>query len=146
MTQTTPPEDFEILVAGGRTYTNLPQLTRQLDRLREMRPVTHIIHGAARGADSLAGTYAHNSSLPCTPYPPNRKLDGPGRDWKFRRNVRMLLTANPDLVIAFPGGPGTAHMVAKAKNLGYQVWDLRNGPDSAPLPELPLPAPAKLKD
>jgi predicted Rossmann-fold nucleotide-binding protein len=36
------------------------------------------------------------------------------------RNENMLLLA-PDLVVAFPGGPGTAHMVRIAKRNKIRV-------------------------
>lgn len=106
-----------VLVCGGRDYRNRGLVNRTLDRLG---PGT-VIHGAANGADTLAGEWAKARGVPCTPYPPDRKLDGPGRDWKFRRNKRMLLASQPDLVVAFPGGPGTAHMVRTAKANGFRV-------------------------
>ena len=33
----------------------------------------------------------------------------------------MLRTSRPDLVVAFPGGPGTAHMVRTARKSGYRM-------------------------
>ena len=128
--------EFIILVAGGRKYFNKNAVFEALDRLHAARTVTKVVHGNASGADTLGGGWAGLRGIPCTPYPPSRKLDGPGRDWKFRRNERMLHHARPHLVIAFPGGPGTQHMVRTARNAGYDVWDLRPGPAQQALPEL----------
>ena len=139
---TEQPSDFIILVAGGRNCLNMSAIAEALDRLHTERPVTLVVHGAASGADTLSGRWAKERGVPCTAYPPSRKLDGPGRNWKYRRNARMLHIAKPHLVIAFPGGPGTRHMVETAKSAGYQVWDLRPGPVNQPLPRLPQPAAA----
>lgn len=106
-----------VLVCGGRDYRDYGAVRRFLDRIRP----GEIVHGAARGADTLAGRYAQDRVLPCREFPPRRDLDGNGRDWKFRRNERMLLASRPDLVVAFPGGPGTAHMVRTARRHGYRV-------------------------
>ena len=105
------------LVCGSRTFQDRAFLDRVLDTIGP----TEIIHGDATGADTLAGEYARERDIPCTAYPPDRSLDGPGRDWKFNRNARMLHTSRPDLVVAFPGGPGTAHMVRTARKAGYRV-------------------------
>ena len=106
---------MRILVCGGRDFRNREFLEKVLDRLQP----TAIIHGDAKGADSLAGAYARKRQIPCTAYPPDRQLDGYGYDWKFKRNIRMLTSSKPDLVAAFPGGPGTAHMARTAKRNGY---------------------------
>lgn len=37
------------------------------------------------------------------------------------RNQRMLDEGKPDLVIAFPGGKGTADMIRRAKKAGVEV-------------------------
>ena len=37
------------------------------------------------------------------------------------RNARMLVESKPDLVIAFPGGEGTADLVSRAKAAGVPV-------------------------
>jgi hypothetical protein len=37
------------------------------------------------------------------------------------RNQRMLVEGKPDLVVAFPGGKGTAGMVTLARNAGVDV-------------------------
>jgi hypothetical protein len=44
-----------------------------------------------------------------------------------KRNQLMLDKEKPDLVIAFPGGKGTADMVARAKAQGFKVMEVENG-------------------
>ena len=41
------------------------------------------------------------------------------------RNREMLERGRPDLVIAFPGGPGTANMVKLAREAGIEVIKVR---------------------
>lgn len=41
-----------------------------------------------------------------------------------KRNQRMLDKGKPDLVLAFPGGDGTADMVRKAKSAGVPIIEV----------------------
>lgn len=109
------PQGQTVLVCGGRNFNDWPLLQHTLDKIQ---PAT-IIHGAARGADSLAGVYAKKKGIPCRAFPAD--WNKYGRSAGFRRNEEMLTKANPDLVVAFPGGNGTAHMVRTARERGYKV-------------------------
>ena len=125
------PNRRRVLGCGGRTYSDYRAVTQALNLLQP----TSLRHGDAKGADTLVGHYGKEHGVPTFAYPPDRRLDGQGRDWKFRRNERMLHTAKPDLVVAFPGGPGTDHMVRTARKHGYAVWDLRSNPRPERLPD-----------
>jgi len=111
-----------VLVCGGREYANKEFLYQILDKAHEATSITMIVHGAARGADKLAGQWAKERGLPVKEYPAfwdtERKAAG------ALRNSRMLADANPDLVIAFPGGKGTADMVKKARSAGVPVFNI----------------------
>ena len=105
-------------------------LQATLDAENVDRRFSLIIHGAASGADALAKAWADRKMIPDDPYPADwypggsRRLDksaGP------RRNSRMLAEGRPDIVIAFPGGTGTADMVAKARRAGVTVIEV-SGP------------------
>jgi predicted Rossmann-fold nucleotide-binding protein len=80
-----------------------------------------IIHGNAPGADSLAHIWAMNLRIPIISMPAN--WNGLGNRAGPFRNGWMLEWAMPDLVIAFPGGPGTADMKQKARKAGVTVWE-----------------------
>ena len=41
------------------------------------------------------------------------------------RNRKMLTEGRPDLVVAFPGGRGTADMIAQSKAAGVRVVEVR---------------------
>lgn len=110
-----------ILVTGGRAYANREHLTRTLDDLARTRAIAVIIHGNAPGADSLAAVWARRSHVPVEAYPADwRKGRGAGPE----RNARMLANSKPDLVVAFPGGRGTADMVRRAKDAGVRVVEV----------------------
>ena len=107
-----------VLVCGGREFNERERLFRELDRLHAEDPFSIVIHGAARGADRLADQWAEARGIPRDPYKPNYAALGPKRA-PIVRNVEMLRDGKPDLVVAFPGGNGTAHMknVARAANV-----------------------------
>lgn len=106
---------MRVLVCGGRNFTDYKRVCQVLDGLST---VYLIIHGGARGADSLAGRYAEERGIPVECYPARWKEEGKAAG--VLRNQRML-AAEPDIVIAFPGGKGTADMVRRAHKAGVFV-------------------------
>ena len=113
---------MRILVCGGRDYGDCQALSDALDAVHAEHPVTQLIHGAARGADSLAAAWARSRGIPALAFPADWKKDGKAAG--FVRNARMLRNGCPELVVAFPGGKGTAHMVHLAKQSGVPVLEL----------------------
>lgn len=108
-----------VLVCGGRDYADRARLFAFLDQQHAAEPFTLVVHGAAQGADSMAGEWAAARNVPCTPVPADWKRFGRGAG--PRRNREMLARHRPDLVIAFPGGRGTADMVECATAAGVRV-------------------------
>jgi hypothetical protein len=85
---------------------------------------TVVIHGAAPGADSLAGACARTAGLEVEEYPADWKQFG--RAAGPIRNKQMLVEGKPDIVYAFPGGLlnttiGTKNMVMQARKAGIEV-------------------------
>ncbi len=108
---------MKVLVCGGRDYDDYPAVAKMLGNL-SVRP-SLIIHGAARGADTLAAKWAVMTDTPIMRFPADWQRDGKAAG--PIRNSRMLAEGRPDLVVAFPGGRGTADMVAKARKAGVPV-------------------------
>jgi len=106
--------NITILVCGGRDYHDRNLLFKVLDKLKP----TTIIHGAARGADTLANDWAISRKVNVIEYPANwnkyGKSAGPVRN-------RQMLNTNPDIIVAFPGGRGTAHMIKIAQKQGIET-------------------------
>lgn len=110
---------MKILVCGGRDYADARALNEALDALHREKTITRLIHGAAGGADSLAAAWARSRGIPALAFPADWKTEGKAAG--FVRNARMLRDGRPELVVAFPGGRGTAHMVRLAKAAGISV-------------------------
>ena len=111
-----------VLVCGGRDYINYDVMTRVLDATDATTPFTVLIYGMARGADTLAAMWATSRGIPRLGYPANWERDGRGAG--PIRNRLMLEKGKPDVVIAFPGGRGTADMVRQAKAAGVLVREV----------------------
>ena len=74
--------------------------------------------GSRLGADSMAGRYAQENNIPCRDFPAEWRRYG--RSAGYRRNQQMLDEGKPDLVVAFPGGPGTQNMVKNQPAAGLR--------------------------
>ena len=113
---------MRILVCGGRSFKDKAWLEEVLGRFTG--PGLVVIHGGAKGADSLAAQWAKGHAEAV-----EFKADwvAYGTRAGIIRNQRMLDEGKPDLVIAFPGGRGTADMVRRAKKFGVSILDLRDG-------------------
>lgn len=118
-----------VLVTGGRTYGECYSATEKsvkraveeqiflintLDAITKEVNITLLVHGGASGADRWANVWAHGRNLMTNAYPVDHDLDGPWPGAGPRRNQRMLTASIPDLVVAFPGGRGTADMMRRA--------------------------------
>jgi hypothetical protein len=78
-----------------------------------------IINGGATGYDTLVESYCEANGVPYCVYPALWTVFGKSAGPK--RNRYMLDFAQPDLVIAFPGGKGTTDTVTLAKEKGIKV-------------------------
>lgn len=109
-----------IIVCGGRGYSDWGNVEYTLDRTREAFGVTDLFHGAASGADALASRWARGRpGIVETAVP--AEWAKYGRSAGPIRNEKMLAMAKPRLVVAFPGGRGTADMVRQAAGAGVHV-------------------------
>lgn len=110
-----------ILITGGRKYDDWgafhDYMAKYCQTQEEARnPVTHIIHGGATGVDTLAHSFAHRYGLQpvkCEALWDFYPHKGPMNAGHLR-NAAML-ELRPDVVIAFPGGSGTADMVKQTR-------------------------------
>ncbi len=113
---------MKVLVCGGRNYANVGFLNVTLSELHVRYQFTRLIHGGANGADTLAGAWAIARGIPVDVFPAEWRSDG--RAAGAIRNVRMLREGQPQLIVAFPGGKGTAHMVSIAKRALFRVIEI----------------------
>jgi ribA/ribD-fused uncharacterized protein len=115
---------MKLLVSGGRDFDDVEFIVTHLNRLHKARSITQLIHGAAKGADTIAAMWADEVGVTPCPFPAEWRDDHGRKDSNagFKRNQRMLDEARPDALFAFPGGGGTADMVDRAEKVLPEVW------------------------
>lgn len=108
---------MKVLVCGGRDYSDYAAVCKALDRWA----ITTLAQGGARGADLLSRKWALERGVPFIQFDANWALHG--KRAGPIRNAQMLATFKPEMVIAFTGGRGTAHMREIAFLAGVPVMD-----------------------
>lgn len=111
---------MKVLVCGGRLYANKKKVDAALDELHKEDGIEKIVHNAAAGAPTLAAEWARRYKVPSTAYPINSKRFG--KPAGFVRDLEMLITEKPDLVLAFPGDE---LMVALARHHLVKVTEVK---------------------
>ena len=109
---------MRLLVCGGRNYNDAKRIEEEIVKLAP----TVIISGGASGADTHAIIEAQVLGIPVIVYMADWKKYG--RRAGPIRNKQMLEEGKPDMVLAFPGGIGTANMIKQAKAAGIKVIEI----------------------
>jgi hypothetical protein len=106
-----------VLFCGDRNWSDREIVRREMLALHAAWPDVVICHGAARGADSLAGEEAAKLGIPVTAFPADWKKYGRGAG--PIRNRQMLKEFAPTMVIALhddlKASKGTKDMVTMAR-------------------------------
>ena len=105
------------IVCGGRLFQDRELMHDALSDLlmRQHGHLDTIVHGGASGADYLAGEWGKRNGYQVIVFEANWKQHGKAAG--PIRNSLMLELAKPELVVAFPGGRGTADMIRKAEEV-----------------------------
>ncbi|MDO9252617.1 MAG: DUF2493 domain-containing protein [Hydrogenophaga sp.] len=112
---------MRIIVCGGRDFEHKADVFAALDRLHGQRPVSLLIHGAAPGADLLAEDWARAREIPYFGVPAKWTVDGKAAG-PMRNAAMAALKPTAELLVAFPGGRGTANMIDAAETMDIKVW------------------------
>ena len=130
---------YRVLVCGGRDFDDAERVWSVLDHYhREAGGFEALISGSARGADTIAAEWADARGIRVLPFPADwndlhaqpcvtrRRENGDFYNALagLNRNTRMLREGLPTLVIAFPGGSGTADMVRKSRMAKVSVLEI----------------------
>lgn len=127
---------MRVLVCGGRMFDQPRVVGRALAAIHQETRISLVITGGANGVDRYGESWAHHNRIALCVFPANWRFDG--RAAGPIRNARMLDLAKPDLVVAFPGGAGTADMVRRAKAADVPVREIADPSRAAiPAPETP---------
>lgn len=109
---------MKALICGGRDFSDRQTMYSTLGIIQTLEGLfSEVIHGGAKGADTIAGNWAEATGLMTTVFPADWERYGKGAG--PIRNQQMLDEGQPDLVVAYPTGllslsRGTRNMVTKA--------------------------------
>jgi hypothetical protein len=126
--------NYRVLVCGSRTFSDGVAISTVLDGISTLKGGRlTVIHGAAKGADQIAGMWADARGRTQTPF---------AADWVrygkragYLRNQQMLDEGHPDVVWAFVDKPlesskGTKMMVDIARTAGVQCYVVQVEPET----------------
>lgn len=121
-----PPQTVHVIVCGGRDYSDQAAAYDALDAFHAHTSIHLLVHGAARGADTIAEQWADCRGVLTervhADWETHGKSAGPIRNMAM---LKGLLRSGGEsfAVLAFPGGRGTDHMVSIA--VGHKVATYR---------------------
>jgi len=124
---------MKILVCGGRDFDDYQKARTVLNKVHSDLlasesycgvPILTVIHGGAKGADALASRWVKENEPFVKEWIFPAQWYELGRGAGMIRNGQMLHEGKPDLVVAFKGGRGTAHMVQISKKAGIKVVEV----------------------
>jgi predicted Rossmann-fold nucleotide-binding protein len=110
-----------LVITGGRDYGDKQAVYEALDAVKKKHPELKVlIHGDARGADTLGKEWALERGITPEPYPANwnKYKNGAGP----MRNQEMIDRGKPDAAVAFPGNSGTSDMIKRLTLAKIEVW------------------------
>jgi YspA, cpYpsA-related SLOG family len=117
----------KISVTGGREFDNTKLVQTIFRGIARIAWSVTLIHGAARGLDTIADEQAKDLVWWVEAYPVSPD------EWKLYgkraghiRNRKMLEESKPHILLSFPGGSGTANCIKSALQMGIPVesfWD-----------------------
>jgi len=121
-------EDFLILITGSRDFTDSAFINKKLDNAltvcKSGRLNLIIVHGGAKGADSIAGNWAKANGIETRVYPADWKTYG--KRAGPLRNQQMLDEEKINYGYAFPldGSIGTYDMINRLvkHNIKHKVF------------------------
>ena len=114
---------MRVLVCGGRDYKDRDKVFDVLDDLHREHGALIIIEGGAAGADTFAGEWTCIERT-------GRLITEPSEWVRYGspagpiRNAKMISDHKPEIVVAFPGGRGTADMVHQARGASIKVVEV----------------------
>ena len=119
------------IICGGRNYTpkvgnsSIEDDYKYLDSMHFRFNIQEIVSGCAKGADTLGEEWAKSRKIKTTRFPAEWDKYGVGAG--TLRNTKMIHYVmnhyHRPIVIAFPGGVGTQHMMRIAIQSHVRVFE-----------------------
>lgn len=114
------------IITGGRDYTRADRVAQVLDAAIERMGLWCIIQGESAGADALAKEWAiSRRSISMISVPADWSVGKSAGAIRNKLMLRILQGHDGDkAVIGFPGGVGTANMLAQARGAGIRIIEI----------------------
>lgn len=125
-----------IVITGSRDWTDSHTISEAMQEHIDTAPDTLVIHGACRGADTIAADFAKRWPG-CTEVKMPAKwstfgnVAGPTRNAAMVDVAKRLQDYGHDVVVlgfVMPQSLGTRDMIRKCRQAGLRVVDFYNGP------------------
>lgn len=119
-----------VVVTGGRDYADAERVHAELDRIHAEHGIYAVAHGACpAGADAHADSWVDACGGQVLHWRFPAHWSKHGRSAGTKRNGEMLrqvgcVVGAHVVVLAFPGGRGTADCVRQARKLGLRVEEV----------------------
>lgn len=113
---------LRVLCFGGRAFFDAAKVNHALQSVLRANPagIACMIHGGARGADTLCGEWAIRHGVPVLQVDANWAYYG--RTAGPVRNAWMLEFCAPNYAVGFPGGAGSADMRRRLVTAGIPIF------------------------
>ena len=119
-----PINDQTWIICGGRNFADVKMLNSAMgDLIRAYGMPKCVVQGGADGADAMARRWAERHSIDVRTEPADWDIHG--RAAGPIRNQAMLDRYKPAMVVAFPGGRGTADMVRRSRKADVDVAEIK---------------------
>ena len=104
---------MKLAVVGSRNFNDYNLMERYLDKIHSVEPITYIVSGGAKGADSLSEKWAVDNNIPTLIFKPD--WNKYGKRAGFIRNEDIIKSCNK--CISFWDGisKGTKHSINLCK-------------------------------
>jgi len=112
---------MKVIVAGSRYFSDREVIEKAID-LSGFK-ITQIVHGGARGVDTVAGDIANDRKLELVVC--DADWVAFGRSAGFRRNETMAVHADALVAVWDGKSPGTRHMIQQMRKRNKPVYIFR---------------------
>lgn len=112
---------MKLAVVGSRTFDDYDLLKQYLDEIHKVTPITLIISGGAKGADSLSEKWAHQNNIETQIFKP--MWEKFGKQAGFLRNKDIILGSDQVLAMWDGCSKGTLHSIniADHHKISYKI-------------------------
>ena len=119
-----PVNDQTWIICGGRGFADAEMFNSAMGDLIRLRGVPEVVvQGGAQGADAMARQWGERYAIDIITV--SADWGQHGRAAGPIRNQYMLAKHKPAMVVAFPGGKGTADMVRRSRKAKIDVAEIK---------------------